>query len=91
MIELPLRVLKDTEEPAMGNGISIASLRARLRMNSHKRRMLPRKTWRDNLSRLLYYREDFRVLRLPDSLCWAYAPLHPILWAWRLARHSSQR
>jgi hypothetical protein len=27
------------------------------------------------------------VLRLPDSLTWAYTPLHPILWAWvRLAR-----
>ena len=40
-----------------------------------------------SLNELAYCRDDFRVLRLPDSLTWAYTPLHPILWAWvRIAK-----
>jgi hypothetical protein len=90
LIEMPLHALKDPEEPAMAMEISMASIRNRLHINHYERLLLPRKGWRDSLSRLLYHREDFRVLHLPDGLCWAYAPLHPILWVWRWARQSSR-
>ena len=53
----------------------------------YPRLVLPRKTWRQSLLELFYCRQDFRMIRLPDSLFWAYAPLRPVLFAWRkLAR-----
>jgi hypothetical protein len=61
----------------------IDRLHSLLRLARYTRLALPRKTWRESLSRFTYNRLDFNVLRLPDSLFWAYAPMHPILWAWR--------
>jgi hypothetical protein len=84
LIEIPLHALKAPEQHVIR--ISMATLRSRLRMSRYERLLLPRKSWRDSLSMLLYRREDFRMLRLPDGLFWAYAPLHPILWAWRWMR-----
>ena len=81
LIERPLHNLKAYEEPV--TVISAASLINRLRMSRYERLLLSRKAWRARLSRLFYRREDFRMLRLPDGLFWAYVPLHPILWVWR--------
>lgn len=35
------------------------------------------------LRRLALSPYDFRTLRLPDALFWAYVPLRPVLWLWR--------
>ena len=81
LIELPLHDLRDPEEPEMG--VSLASIRKRLRVSRYTKLLLPQETWRDSLSRILYCRESFRMIRLPDGLYWAYAPLRPVLWLWR--------
>jgi len=85
-IEIPLSALADPEEPVNSSSRGWARLRFRFRISRYERLLQPQKAWRDRLSQLLYGREDFRVLRLPDSLYRAYAPLHPILWTWREAR-----
>lgn len=81
LLEIPIATLTNPSEPLDAN--SSGWLRYRLLMSRYERQLHPRKAWRDSLARLLYGREDFRTLNLPDSLCWAYAPLHPVLWAWR--------
>ncbi len=86
LTEIPLQALKAPDPFA--TPISVASLRYRLRMGRYERLLLPQKTWRAVLSNLLYRREDFRQLPLPDSLFWAYRPLHPVLWLCRWARGS---
>jgi hypothetical protein len=83
-IEIPLAALADIEEPITSD--SAGWFLYRLRISRYERLLQPRKAWRDNLSQLLYGRRDFRTLRLPDSLFRAYAPIHPILWAWRRAQ-----
>ncbi len=81
LIELPLHDLRVPGEAA--TSVSLASLCDRLRASRYEKLLLPQETWRNSLSRLLHRRDNFRLLRLPDSLYWAYAPLRPILWLWR--------
>jgi hypothetical protein len=81
LVRSPLHALKVPEDPA-ARGV-LAMFRDGLRLNRYDRLVRPQRTWRDSLGDLAYRREDFRVLRLPDSLFWAYAPLRPILWFWR--------
>ncbi len=83
LTEIPLQALKAPDP--VSTPISTASLRYRLRMSRYERLLLPRRTWRGILSNLLYRREDFKQLPLPDSLFWAYRPLHPVLWLGRWA------
>lgn len=87
LIKSPLRALKASNDPMAHGALELLPQPRRFRLFRYGRLALPRRTWREHLFELVYCREDFKVLRLPDSLIWAYAPLHPILWAWtRLAR-----
>jgi hypothetical protein len=87
LVKSPLRALKASKDPMAHGNLELLPQPRRLRLFRYGRLALPRRTWREHLSELTYCRDDFRVLRLPDSLIWAYAPLHPILWAWtRLGR-----
>lgn len=81
LIGSPLYALKIPKDPAVCGVLD--SLPGRLRLASYAKWLLPRKTWRESLSELFYFRQDFNELRLPDSLFWAYVPLRPILWIWR--------
>jgi hypothetical protein len=81
LIDRPLHALKTPEEPTVP-GVP-ATLPERFRVSRYNRLLLPQKTWRESLAELVYHRQDFKTLRLPDSLFWAYAPLRPILWLWR--------
>jgi hypothetical protein len=58
------------------------SILFRLLKARYDRLLRPQSTWK-SLAALAYSRPDFRVLHLPDSLFWAYAPLRPFLWVWR--------
>jgi hypothetical protein len=81
LIAGPLHDLKVPEDPAALGTLALAlALFPRIR---YERLAVPQKTWQDHLAELAYRRQDFRVLRLPDRLYWAYAPLRPILWVWR--------
>jgi hypothetical protein len=85
LVDSPLYALQMDRDPAAVGALDL--LPDRLRLFRYERQILPRKNWRESLSELAYCREDFRVLRLPDRLFWAYAPLRPFLWVWRrLAR-----
>ena len=81
LIDRPLYALKVYEQPAIP-GV-LATLLERIRLSRYNRLVHPQKTLRDTLAELAYCREDYRVLRLPDSLFWAYVPLRPVLWFWR--------
>jgi hypothetical protein len=81
LIELPLHDLRVPEEAP--KSASLASLRNGLRASRYQILLTPQKTWRESLPQLFYRREDFRIIRLPDSVYWAYMPLRPILWFWR--------
>jgi hypothetical protein len=87
LVRSPLRALETTKDPMAQGALELVPQPRRFRLFRYGRLALPRRTWRQHLSELTYCRDDFRVLRLPDSLVWAYTPLHPFLWAWvRLAR-----
>jgi len=88
LVNIPLEALKGPEPFALP--ISLTSMRYRLRMGRYETLLLPRRTWRASLAGLLYRREDFREMRLPDGLFWAYAPLHPVLWLWRWVRSGTE-
>lgn len=77
-----LRDLSDPEEPAKLDAVAV--FKARIRKNRRDRMIRVHKNWVDALSELAYCREDFKTIRLPDRLFWAYVPLRPVLWAWRL-------
>jgi hypothetical protein len=81
LIDSPLYALKISKEPSVWEDLSL--LPAHLRLICYEKLILPRRTWRESLLELAFCREDFGVLRLPDSLFWAYLPLRPFLWAWR--------
>ena len=81
LIDRPLYALKVYEQPAVP-GV-LATLPGLLPRYRYNRMVHPQRTWREALAELAYCREDFKVLHLPDSLFWAYAPLRPILWFWR--------
>ena len=81
LIDRPLYYLKAPEEPTVPS--VLATLPGLLPRYRYNRMVHPQRTWREVLAELAYSRADFRVLRLPDSLFWAYAPLRPILWLWR--------
>jgi hypothetical protein len=79
---IPLQALQAPEEAA----VALGGFRYRLRLSRYERLLWPRKTWRESMSQLWYRREDFRAFPLPDSLFWAYVPLRPFLFAWRVVR-----
>jgi hypothetical protein len=81
LVDSPLYTLQMDRDPFAVGGLDL--LPDRLRFFRYERQILPRKNWRESLSELAYCREDFGVLRLPDRLFWAYAPLRPFLWVWR--------
>jgi len=86
LVDSPLRSLTALKDRATRRPLELLPDSERLRLFRYGRLALPRRTWRESLNELAYCRDDFKVLRLPDSLTWAYTPLHPILWAWvRLA------
>lgn len=89
LVEMPLHALEEPGEPATRTFLPL--FRDRLRMSRYERLLRPRKKWRGSFSQLLYCREDFRDLRLPDSFFWAYLPLRPVLWAWRRTRQTVLR
>jgi hypothetical protein len=81
LIARPLHDLKVPEDPAAFGALAMA--RNHFRLIRYERLAVPQKTGCDLLEELAYRREDFQVLRLPDSFYWAYAPLRPFLWVWR--------
>jgi hypothetical protein len=87
LVNFPLQALEGPDPFAAH--VSLTTMRHRLRMGRYERLLLPRKAWRESLAYLLYRRENFRELPLPDRLFWAYAPLHPVLWLWRWIRNAS--
>jgi hypothetical protein len=89
LAEMPLQALNAPEEAATHTALN--SPRSRLRLSRYQRLLRPQKSLRDSFSQLLYHREDFRTIPLPDGLFWAYIPLRPILWAWRFVRRSGGR
>jgi hypothetical protein len=81
LVRSPLRALQVTVEPPKRGALqSIPDLFYAIRFQGL---FVPRKRLRESLSALLYCRQDFRIVRLPDRLFWLYAPLRPILFAWR--------
>jgi hypothetical protein len=86
LVDSPLYALQKDRVPTDRDLTGVGALDLlpdQLRFIRYERQILPRKNWRDGLSELAYCREDFGVLRLPDRLFWAYAPLRPFLWVWR--------
>ena len=84
LLDSPLHALKDSKDPVAPGFWDVVGILRRL--TRYKRLVLRGRTWRESLSEIAYCREDFRVLPLPDSLFWAYAPLRPILSIWRKIR-----
>ncbi len=89
LINSPLCTLKTSREP-LARGV-LESLPEGLYRIRYPRMIQPPKSWGAILSDFLYRRQDFRVLRLPDRLFWAYAPLRPILFAWRWLKQARTR
>jgi hypothetical protein len=85
LLARPLQDLKVREEPAAFGALAMA--RGYLRLIRYEWLAVPQKSARELLAELAYRREDFHVLRLPDCLYWAYAPLRPFLWVWRQVMH----
>ncbi len=85
LIDWPIRALKGPEEPPSAL-TSWAGLLHAMGMFRYDLAVHPRKTWRDVLGEFVFRRVDFKVLPLPDRLFWAYTPLRPALWLWRMAR-----
>ena len=81
LIDSPLYALRISKDLSECGDLDLVP--AHLRLACYQRLVLLRRTWRESLSDLAYCRADFQVLRLPDSLFWAYAPLRPVLWVWR--------
>jgi hypothetical protein len=81
LIEGPLRALQVSEEPRAHRALDL--LRDLEYSIRYPRLVTPRKTWGEIVAELLYCRKDYAMLRLPNSLFWAYAPLRPVLFAWR--------
>jgi hypothetical protein len=81
LIDSPLRTLKVAEDPATAGFLAL--LKDGIRLNRYDRLVMTHRTWRDILADFAYRRVDFKVIRLPDGLYWAYVPLRPILWFWR--------
>jgi len=88
LIRVPLQELKDPVGPSAQVGPK--SLWKVLRMYRYERLLWPGRSLRDRLLQLSYCGEDFKVLSLPDSFYWAYAPLRPFLWCWRWLRQPKQ-
>jgi hypothetical protein len=80
LIDSPLRALLVAQEPGAG---ALDLLRETVRWNIHDLLALPQKSWRESLAARFYSLLDYEALHLPDYLFWAYAPLRPVLWAWR--------
>jgi hypothetical protein len=58
-------------------------LRRGIGIARYNRLLHPYQQWRQSFADLGYNREDYRVLRLPDWMFWAYVPLRPFLWVLR--------
>lgn len=89
LVEIPLRTLTNASEPP--GRVGPAKLRHRLHRSSFERLLWRRRSCWSTLSDLLYGREDFRTVPLPDNLFWAYKPLRPVLWIWRWAGQPGSR
>jgi hypothetical protein len=81
LIDKPSSSLKDPKEPVVHS--VMAALPGLLSRYRYNRMVHSQRTWRETVAELAHCRVDFRVLRLPDRLFWAYVPLRPILWFWR--------
>lgn len=89
LVETPLRTLSSPDEPAVGSFAPpnpLAHLKKQFALIRYARLINPQITWRKTFADLAYNRADFDLIRLPDSLFWAYALFRPILWAWRRVR-----
>jgi hypothetical protein len=85
LVDSPMYEIQVLKDPAAFGTLDM--FRYLLRLTHYQKLALPHRSWRENLSRFTYNRQDFKVIRLPDSFFWAYGPLHPVLSAWRkLAR-----
>ena len=85
LIDGALRNLKDPVEPPKRGALE--SLPDLIYSVRYQRMALPQNTWRQCCSGLLYCRQDFRMIHLPDSFFWAYAPLRPLFFVWRKLSH----
>lgn len=81
LVEMPVRALMDPAEPA--SRVGPAKLRNRMRLSRYERLLRPLKSHWSSFSDLLYSREDYRTLTLPDRFFWGYALIRPFLWLWR--------
>ncbi len=81
LINTPLSALEDSKDPAALGPLD--ELCGFFRLACYEKLALPRRSWRESLAQIVYSHQDLGLLRLPDSLFWAYVPLRPILWAWR--------
>jgi hypothetical protein len=75
-----------TQSNAPSNRASLFKFLYKFRWSRYERLLWPDKSWRDSLSGVLYCREDFTILPLPDAFFWAYKPLRPVLLIWRWAQ-----
>jgi hypothetical protein len=69
--------------PEIHPGPFLTRLRMTVRRLRYERLLRPRRSWRQSFMEVAYSSVDFRLLRLPDRLFWAYVPLRPVLWVWR--------
>jgi hypothetical protein len=90
LIRSPLRALKSAKEPVAESRSLRDPFHERIRMTRYNWLVQPSRGWGEILSDIVYDRRNFKVLSLPDRLFWAYAPLYPILCAWRRARRGSR-
>lgn len=87
MVEIPVKALKRIEEGHSPFESPVHQLRmARYHMLLPSKRRL-----RDAVSNLVYHREDFKTIRLPDRLFGLYILLRPVLWAYRFIAKTSSR
>jgi Uncharacterised nucleotidyltransferase len=89
LVKSSLHALGASQDPASGGALNL--LYDRIRRSRYDRLVQRGLTWRQTISDLAYYRGDFELLRLPDRLFWAYAPLRPFLWIWRSISRSRSR
>lgn len=54
-----------------------------VQLRGNLRGLWPHRSWWTGVT---HSRLDFRILRIPDRLFWAYTPLRPLLWLWRRPR-----
>jgi len=83
LVENSLKALCSAERQSTSPVIILKNLLPSIR---NAKLAKPQITWREIFASLAYRRADFDLLHLPDSLYWAYTPLRPVLWLWRMVR-----